>query len=419
VDAMAALPRRGDPRWRITVAVFVAVALGTVGLFAAITVAPLAAVELTGSSRLSGVPTAAALAGTATGAAILARVMARRGRRPGLVLGFGLGASGAVVAVASVALGVFWPFVVGMLVLGCGNGANLQARYAVADVQPSERRTTVLGWVVWAGTIGAVVGPSLVDPAGLALAASGLPALAGGAAIAALGMTSSAAVSFAFLRPDPAALADSAPPGATHDPDDAADAAVSGWRSPVVIVAVVAMVAGQFVMVLIMTMTPVHASGAGASLGAVGFIMSAHIVGMYGLTPVAGFLADRIGSTAVIGVGLALTVVAGLLGAVVPAADVLLLSVVLFILGLGWSFGFVAASGLLASGVASAERARLQGSVDTAVYAAATIGSLGSGVLIAAAGYAALCLVGAALVSVPVIVLVRLWRPVTAAIRPA
>jgi MFS family permease len=419
VDAMAAPPRYADPRRRITAAVFVAVALGTVGLFAAITVAPLAAVELTGSSRLSGVPTAAALAGTALGAAILARVMATRGRRPGLVLGFGLGASGAVLAVLSIVLGVFWPFVIGMLVLGCGNGANLQARYAVAEVQPSERRTTVLGWVVWAGTIGAVVGPSLVDPAGLTLSVWGLPALAGGAAIAAVGMTSSAAVLLAFLRPDPSELADLAAPGAMPAPDDEPAEVVSGWRSPVVIVAVVAMVAGQFVMVLIMTMTPVHASGAGASLGAVGFIMSAHIVGMYGLTPVAGFLADRIGSVTVIGVGLALTVVAGLLGAVVPAADVMLLSVALFILGLGWSFGFVAASGLLAAGVASAERARLQGSVDTAVYAAATIGSLSSGVLIAAAGYAALCLVGAALVAVPAVVLARLWRPVTAAIRPA
>ncbi|HEX6255567.1 MAG TPA: MFS transporter [Euzebyales bacterium] len=419
MDATAASPRRADPRRQITAAVFVAVALGTVGLFAAITVAPLAAVELTGTSRLSGVPTAAALAGTATGAAILARVMARRGRRPGLVLGFGLGAAGAVVAVLSVVLGLFWSFVVGMLVLGCGNGANLQARYAVADVQPSERRTTVLGWVVWAGTIGAVVGPSLVDPAGLTLAAWGLPALAGGAAIAALGMALSASVCSAFLRPDPAELAEPAPPDATPGSDDEPAAVVDGWGSPVVIVAVVAMVAGQFVMVLIMTMTPVHASGAGASLGAVGFIMSAHIVGMYGLTPVAGLLADRVGSVAVIAVGLALTVVAGLLGAVVPAADVMLLSVALFILGLGWSFGFVAASGLLAAGVASAERARLQGSVDTAVYAAATLGSLGSGVLIAAAGYAALCLVGAALVSVPAVVLARLWRPVRSAVRPA
>ena len=111
-------------RRRITAAVFVAVALGTVGLFAAVTVAPLVAVELTGASTLSGVPTAAALSGTALGAAGLSRRMARRGRRAGLVLGFAVGAAGALVAVTAVVAGAFWLFVAGMLALGCGNGVE-------------------------------------------------------------------------------------------------------------------------------------------------------------------------------------------------------------------------------------------------------------------------------------------------------
>lgn len=403
-------------RTRITGSVFLAVALGTIGLFAAVTVAPLVAVELTGTSALSGLPTAAALLGTALGAAVLSRVMAQRGRRAGLVLGFGVGAFGAFVAVVAVVLGTFVLFVAGMLALGCGNGANQLARYAVADVHPAARRTTVLGWVVWAGTIGAVVGPSLVDPVGQVLAGSAVPLLAGGALVACVAMLVSGGLCGALLRPDPADIA-------VADDDVAADATaaapVSAWRSPVVIVALTAMVAGQFVMVLIMTMTPVHASAGGADLGAVGFIMSAHVVGMYALTPLAGALADRVGNMAVIAVGLVLIVASGVMGALAPAGDVAVLSVALFVLGLGWSCGFVSASGLLARGVASAQRARMQGAVDTAVYGSATIGSLSSGVLIAAAGYAVLCLVGAALIAVPAVVLLRLRPAVTRSLRPA
>jgi MFS family permease len=412
-------------RRRLTLSIFVAVALGSVGLFAAVTVAPLVAVELTGASTLSGLPTAAALLGTAVGAALLSRVMARRGRRPGLVVGFGFGALGAVVAVAAVVAGSFAGFVGGMLVLGCGNGANQQARYAAADAHPSARRTTVLGWVVWAGTIGAVIGPSIIDPVGRALERTPVPPLAGGALIAAATMAVGAAVSLVLLRPDPAAIAvqdDAVWDHASGDPPPrtlGGPPSASAWRSPVVILSLTAMVAGQLVMVLIMTMTPVHASAGGADLGGIGFIMSAHILGMYALTPLAGLLADRIGNVAVIAIGLGLLVAAGIGGAVVPAGDVGLLAMALFVLGLGWSFGFVAASGLLARGVASAERARLQGAVDTAVYGSATIGSLSSGVLIAAAGYTALCLVGAALIAVPVAVLVRLRPAVARVVQPA
>lgn len=416
MDAVKAPPVSVDvrARRRITLSVFVAVALGTIGLFSAVTVAPLVAVELTGASTFSGVPTAGALAGTAVGASVLSRVMAARGRRAGLALGFGVGALGALLAVGAVAWGSFVFFVAAMLALGCGNGANQLARYAAADVHPVDRRTTVLGWVVWAGTIGAVLGPSLIAPVGRVLAGSAVPVLAGGAVVAGVAMTVSAVLCALLLRPDPTALAVADDVVETTGPPAAA---TSAWRSPVVIVAVTAMVAGQFVMVLIMTMTPVHASAGGADLGAVGFIMSAHVLGMYALTPVAGLLADRIGNLTVIAIGLGLVAVAGLAGALAPAGDVGLLSAALFVLGLGWSFGFVSASGLLARGVASAQRSRMQGTVDAAVYGSATIGSLSSGVLIATVGYVALCAIGAALVVVPVIILLRLRPAVIRAVR--
>lgn len=415
---MTAVVSRADSdivrvRRRTTASIFAAVALGSIGYYAAATVAPLVAVDLTGSEALSGVPNACGLVGMALGATAVSRIMARLGRRAGLVAGFASAAVGAVVAVVAVTAGVFVPFVAGMLLLGGGNGANLLARYAVADVHPPVRRTTVLGWIVWASTIGAVVGPSVVDPAGRLLEGSAVPVLAGGLMVAGVAFAVSAVGSTWLLRPDPSAVAvvdDDAP-------DLVADDAPVGW-SPVLVIALTTMVAGQFVMVFIMTMTPVHASAHGAQLGGVGLIMSMHVFGMYAFTPVVGGLADRIGNLLVIGVGLALLVVASVAAALAPHGNVAALSAALFLLGLGWSFGFVSASGLLAKGVASAARARKQGAVDTTVFATAAVASLSSGVVLSGAGYAMLCLIGAALIAIPAAIIGRLGPTVRRALRP-
>jgi MFS family permease len=106
-------------------------------------------------------------------------------------------------------------------------------------------------------------------------------------------------------------------------------------------------------------------------------------------------------------------------GALVPASSVAALAGALLLLGLGWSFGFVAASGLLARAAPVADRTRLQGTADTAVFAAAAAASLGSGVLVDVAGFAVLCAVAAALVAVPAVIVIRHRRAVADVPAPA
>ena len=91
---------------RRTVRVLVAgVALGSTGHIAAVTVAPIVASELTGTPALSGVPGAAVVLGAAVGASALSALMARRGRRPGISAGYGLGVIGAVIAIGATVAG--------------------------------------------------------------------------------------------------------------------------------------------------------------------------------------------------------------------------------------------------------------------------------------------------------------------------
>jgi MFS family permease len=172
---------------------------------------------------------------------------------------------------------------------------------------------------------------------------------------------------------------------------------------PSVPLAIIALVAGQFVMVLIMTMTPLHMAAHGHDLTAVGVVISGHTFGMFGLSPISGRLSDRYGSVAVILSGLAVVALASILAAVAPPDGGVLLFLALFLLGYGWNLGYVAGSALLTHGLSLAERTRVQGLADTLIWSSAAVASLGSGFVLAYAGYAILGLMGAALVVVPML----------------
>jgi MFS family permease len=177
-----------------------------------------------------------------------------------------------------------------------------------------------------------------------------------------------------------------------------------------VIAAIVALVTGQVVMVLIMTMTPLHMTDHGHDLAAVGIVLSGHTFGMFALSPISGRLTDRFGSPPVIVAGLVILAFSAVLAAIAPVSGGPVLFVALFLLGYGWNLGFVAGSALLASNLAIGERTRLQGFTDAFIWSSAAAASLSSGLVVDWAGYATLGLIGAGLVAIPAIVLVGLRR---------
>lgn len=371
------------PAKRLSGTVFVSVAFGMIALYAAFTAAPLVAEDITGTRTWSGIPGAAAILGTAGGAATLSTLMSRRGRRPGLVAGWVVGVLGALIALAAVQAGSFPLLVVAMLVVGVGHGANQLARFAAADPYPVARRGTVLSFVVWAGTIGAVVGPNLLEPTGAMADRSGMVPLAGGYLTAAAAFAIAAAITTVALRPDPASLGGASQTGSSDHR--------AGWGRTT-LVAVAALVAAQFVMLLIMTMTPVHIRGHEHGLAAVGVVMSIHFGAMFALAPLAGKASDRFGALRVGLVGLLLVAVSGIMAATAPTTSMTLLAGALLLLGLGWSAAFVASSALLArAGVT------VQGRADAVGWAFAALASVTSGMLIASIGYATMCLVGVAI----------------------
>jgi MFS family permease len=395
-----------------TVKVLVAgVALGSTGHIAAVTVAPIVASELTGSSALSGVPGAAVVLGAAVGASTLSALMARRGRRPGISAGYGVGVVGALVAIGATVAGFVPALMLGMFLIGFGNSSNQLSRYVAADMYPFHRRAATIGTVVWAATVGAVLGPNLVGPSAVVAEAVGLPPLTGAYLVPIAFVGTAAVLSSVMLRPDPFALAD-----AVHDPTLTSTTSVRELvRRPTVAAALVGLVASQVVMVLIMTMTPVHMTAHGHHVESVGLVISAHTFGMYALSPLSGRFTDRFGSPRVIAAGLIVTASASILAAVAPPDGGALLFLALFLLGYGWNLGFVAGSTMLTHGVDIADRTRLQGAADSLIWSSSALASISSGIVLAFASYAALGLLGAALVVIPLWIFVSRRKALIAA----
>ena len=103
--------------------------------------------------------------------------------------------------------------------------------------------------------------------------------------------------------------------------------------------------------------------------------------------------------------------VAALAAMVAPATDILPIALALFLLGLGWNFGFVSGSALLSTDIPQDRRARLQGICDSMIWASAALASAVSGLIFSGMGYLFLCLLGALLLILPVSVMLRYRRP--------
>ena len=393
---------------------FTAAALTSIAYIAIFTVASIAAPEMTGSAGSSGWPSAIAVAGTALAASLLSSVMARRGRRAGIVLGLSVAVGGGALLIVAVTAASLLLLLVASALVGFGNAAMNLSRYAAPDLFPVERRAGALGFVVWGSTIGAVLGPNLVAPAGAIAPNLGLLPLAGGFAMA-----------FGFLA---AALAIAAlgprAPIQPHldEPTRAAGERGSSQRrllgelvrKPEGRTALIALVTSQLVMTLVMTMTPFHLHAEGHGMETVGLVISAHTLGMFAFSPLSGRLTDRFGANAMILSGFSVLAAAGVLAALIPDSGVGL-AIPMFLLGVGWNLGFVAGSSLLASEAPLGDRARLQGASDAAVWATAAVASFGSGYVVAAASFGLLAVIGAAVAVILGVVVSRDMRAVAAA----
>jgi MFS family permease len=400
------------PEQRRTLVILVlAQVLSGAALAAGVTVGALLAQDMLGSTLLSGLPSALFAAGGALAAVGVGRLSERSGRRVGLTAGYLVGAVGGFGVVAAAWLDDIVLLFASLFVYGAGVATSLQARYAGVDLAAPSRRGRAVSTVLVATTFGAVVGPNLVSVTGRMAEAIGIPALAGPFLLAGVAYGAAGLLLWAMLRPDPLQLARALAivPSTAVGPDLNSRQRGSAW-SPAVVSGAGILVLTQFVMVAIMTMTPIHIQHYGHDLSATGVVISAHIAAMFLPSPLSGWLVDRFGPRAIATASALTLLVAGLLAAAAPSASVITLGLALVLLGLGWNFGLVSGSTVITDAVPLAFRARTQGTVDLVVAVAGACGGVGSGLLVSATSYRTLALLGG-LVALAVMPFAALGRP--------
>jgi MFS family permease len=427
-DRAQRMPRRG-----LALAVLIVnQLLAGAGVATGMALAAILTADLTGTVAMGGLAQSSSVLGAAIVAIPLARLAVRAGRHVALATGYAFAFVGAVLVVVAAGSGQPVLVFLGLAAFGAGSAAGLQARFAATEVAAPGFEARYMSVVLWATTIGSVAGPLLSESGDRFGVSLGLPPLVGPFVFSAIAFALSALLVGTLLRTpraghlaiDPtsgdAAAADAgvaadagtamdatsgaeeaarpAPPSVATEapvPTPAPPARVGSWaalsvavRNPRALVAFLAIVCSHTVMVGVMVMTPVHMTQHGLSLSLVGVVLSVHILGMYGASPLMGWLSDRIGSERVIAIGAALLIAATMIGILAPADSLLLMPFALGLLGLGWSAGLIGGSTLLTTSVAEPLRVPLQGATDASMNIAAAASAALSGVVLGIGGFA-------------------------------
>ncbi|MEU3756165.1 MFS transporter [Streptomyces olivoreticuli] len=401
------IPPAADPvavqRHTVRVLMSAQVAAG-VGIGSMISSGGILIEHLTGSEAVAGLGTTLTTLGAALLSVPLATLSRARGRRAGLGTGWLVAAAGALTVLLAAGADLPPLVLLGMLLIGAGTASNLQSRYAATDLAEPRSRARALSLVVWSTTVGSVLGPNLSGPGAALARALGVPDAAGPFVFSLVAFCTGAAIVHLRLRPDPLLLA-------ARNAEETSGDAVARARfrtrmsgalrhvsaSPSALTGLTALVLGHAVMVSVMTMTPIHLAHHGTSLSVVGFTVSLHIAGMYGLSPLVGRLTDRIGRVPVILLGQVVFVAATLLAGTAGSRR-WAVTAGLLLLGIGWSCATVAGSTLLSESVDAGHRAEVQGLSDTLMNLVGAAGGALSGGLVAAAGYGGLNAAAAVLV---------------------
>ena len=371
---------------------------GSAALSAAVTVGAFVIQDLLGQTTpWGGIASATVTIGTAFMAQLLSRLMLRQGRRVGLMAGYSMAIVGGLVAGLGVELQSLTVFLIGLLLFGNGQSANLLSRYAATDLAEPTERGAAMSRILFASTFGAVFGPLLIRPAEeLGKAAFGWNQYTGPWVFSGLFFLASLINVSLRLKPDPLVVAGGLRSQQKLD--------VNGVASPGVKVlsflkssaktrlAFYGMMISHITMVAVMTMTPVHLRQHGHETVSA-YIISLHIAGMYAFSPFIGRFSDRNGRLNTMLVGCFVLIVSTVMSAFAGSNPIVFFPS-LWLLGIGWSFGLIGASSLLVDSVPIQHRVRVQGSADVAMSLCGGLAGFSSGFIRKSFGFPWLSMLG-------------------------
>ena len=357
--------------WRAVVILVLAQAFAGAQMPIIFTIGGLAGQTLTANPCLATLPISMIVIGSMMTATPMAAIMQRYGRRMGFMLGVAGGAAGALVGVYALWLASFPLFLVSGLLTGVYMSAHGFYRFAAADMASETFRPKAISYVMAGGLAAAIIGPQVVKITANMMV---VPFL--GAYVMVLVANLLGAVLFIFLRiPPPAPVPAGMPQGRTRQ---------QLLMTPQIAVAIICATVSYALMNLMMTSTPLAVVGCGFSQNNAADVVSAHVLAMFAPSFFTGHLIARFGAARIIAVGLVALAGASATALLGVALENFFIALVL--LGVGWNFGFIGATAMLAAAHTPQERGRVQGMNDLIVFAGVSLASLASGGLMNCTG---------------------------------
>lgn len=335
------------------------------------TIGGLAGQSLASNICFATLPISLIVLGSMLSATPLSAIMQKYGRPVGFLIGTFGGALGAAICAYALYVSSFALFLFGSIFTGVYMSAHGFYRFAAADSASDAFRPKAISYVMAGGLVSAIIGPQLFKLTSDAMVVPFLGAYLAVIAINVIG-------SFLFLfvdMPKPEAPTADTPKGRSR------------WElitTPRIAVAVICAMVSYALMNLVMTSTPLAVVGCGFSEGRAADVVTGHVLAMFIPSFFTGHLIARFGVEKIMGLGIAILGAAG----IVALSGVALPNffIALILLGIGWNFGFIGATSMLAGAHTVHERGRMQGLNDLLVFGGVTLASLASGGLMNCSG---------------------------------
>ena len=324
---------------------------------------------------LATLPISLIVFGSMTTAPWLSTLMQRFGRRAGFIVGALGGLAGAAVSAYALSLDSFWLFVAGSYLTGIYMSAQGFYRFAASDTASEAYRPKAISYVMAGGLLSAIIGPQLVSILTAntpdATVMRFFPVYMAAIGLNVLGMM----LFFLLDIPRPPKPQEGAAPGRSR---------MELLLTPRISVAVICAMVSYALMNLVMTSTPLAVVACGFAVSDASNVVTAHVLAMFGPSFFTGHLIARFGAERIVGAGLAILGVAGVVA--LNGVELGNFFGALVLLGIGWNFGFIGATTMLAGAHAPEERGRVQGMNDLIVFGGVTVASLASGGLMNCSG---------------------------------
>ena len=332
-----------------------------------ISLAALAGYQLLAADKsLATAPATGFNIGTAVGAALIALVTRYAGRKQAFILGGLIACGGALLAATALIKGSFWLFAAALLLLGASSGFVQKFRFAAADASPSFFKPKAISWILVGGVVSAVIGPQIAI--WLRDSLPGIPFAGAFLAIIPLALISIAILSRLKLPNIGEKHADSKPARPLTE--------IIGTQR--FITGMLCGIGSYALMTFMMTGAPlamVVGCGYSPEMSTLG--IQWHVLAMFGPSFFTGHLITRFGVERIVATGL--IVLMGCAVVAVLGTAIWNFWGSLILLGIGWNFGFIGATAIVASSYRPEEADKVQGFHDIFLFTVVALASLSSG----------------------------------------